>query len=90
MCGQVLSDGTTHVKSDLEDRSERSWPHVGVSQSFGCGGAMSSGATVGASGTGSQERMLSRVGSNISLENPVGCLLYIAFNKFSLYLNQPR
>ena len=84
MCGQVLSDGTTHMRSDSEDRSERSWPHMGVSQTFGCGGAMihsSSGATVGACGTGSQERMLSRVGSNISLQNPVGWLLYITFNK---------
>lgn len=72
------------MRTDLEDGSERNWPHMGVSQSFGCGGAMihsSSRATVGVSGTGSQERTLSRVGSNMSLENPMGCLLYITFNK---------
>ena len=40
MCGQVLSDGTTQMRADLEDRSGRNWPHTGVSQPFGCSGAM--------------------------------------------------
>lgn len=53
---------------------------MGESQFSGCGGAMmstSSGATVEASGIWSQERMLSRVSSDVSLENPIGWLGFL-------------
>lgn len=81
LCVTGFVNWATQVGLDSENSNETSWPDMGESQSSGCGEAMvstSCGQQWKFLVAGPKQGMLSRGGSDVSLENPPGWLEFQA------------